>query len=179
MIRYRALLLAILSLIPGGAQAGNSKQEEGRMPFRGALVYKYDAEQPIANEAQTQLTFSHAAYDTDGFYNSTTGRFVIPAGVSKVKLKAQIIWANNGTGFRQLVIKKNFVNGDFSTGWFPGVPATTVLANPNTTTDVSVAPPAIPVTEGDNFLAEAFQNSGASLDARKSVGTWFSIEVVE
>jgi hypothetical protein len=104
------------------------------MPFRGALVYKFDADQVVASDANVQLTVSNVVYDTDGFFNPTTNRFVIPAGVSKVRLTAQAIWGSNPTGLRQTVIKKNFVNGDLSTGWYPGVPASTIPANPSTTT---------------------------------------------
>lgn len=149
------------------------------MSFRGALVYKFDANQTLTNVINTQLTFPTVEYDTNGFFNQTTQRFVIPAGVTRVKLKAQTVWANNNSGIRQLVIKKNFVNGDLSTGWFPGVPATTPLSNIATTTDLQITTPVISVVEGDTFLAEGYQSSGGSLAILKSVGTWFSIEVIE
>jgi hypothetical protein len=149
------------------------------MPFRGALVYKFDASQTFANVTNSQLTFPTVEYDTDGFFNQATQRFVIPAGVSKVRLRAQAVWASNSSGMRQMVIKKNFVNGDLLTGWFPGVPANTLPANNATTTDVQTSTPVISVVEGDTFLAEAYQSSGGSLSVLKSVGTWFSIEVVE
>lgn len=151
------------------------------MAFRGALVYK-TTDQPIPNSTNADLTYDTVVYDIGGLFDHATSRFVIPAGVSKVKLKAQIIWANNAAGLRQTVIKKNFVAGDLSTGWYPGVPASTIPANPNTTTDVSAMTPVLEVVEGDYFLVEGFYYTGASgatITARGSVGTWFSIEVLE
>lgn len=149
------------------------------MSSRGALVYKNDTNQPVSDSVNTLLTLSDVVYDTDGFFNPENSRFVIPAGVSKVRFRAQTIWANNGNGFRQLVIKKNFVDGNLSTGWYPGVPATTVPANPYTTTDISISTPILQVSAGDTFLAEVLQASGAPLNVLKSVGTWFTIEVIE
>lgn len=149
------------------------------MSFRGALVYKNDSDQNVLMEVNTQLIHSDTVYDTDSFFDTTTKRFVIPVGVSKVRLIAQAVWANNSTGFRQLVIKKNFVTGDFSTGWYPGVPATTVPANAITTTDLNISTPILDVVEGDNFLVEVYHSVSPSLNVLKSVGTWFAIEVIE
>lgn len=165
------ILVLILTLCLGVSEA--------HAQYRGALVYKFDAAQTLANVTNTQLTFPTVEYDTSGFFNQATQRFVIPAGVSRVRLKAQTVWTNNNSGIRQLVIKKNFINGDLSSGWYPGVPATTPLSNIATTTDLQISTPVLSVVEGDTFLAEGYQSSGGSLAVMKSVGTWFTIEVVE
>ena len=145
--------------------------------MNGAMIYKDTANQNIAHNVHAFVTFNRIVYDTAGFFDILCPtRIIVPSGASKVIMKAQIIFAGNPHGMRQLVIKKNFSPGG---GWYPGVPAQTMVANERTTTDVQVFTCPIPVVAGDFFELEAFQTSGGNLDILASVGSWFSIEVVE
>jgi hypothetical protein len=145
--------------------------------FRGAMVRKghpTPGNQSIPDNVATMVVFHHVDYDTDSFYSSLTPtRLTVPAGVSKVRLVGQAIFQRgNGTGFRQIVIKKN---GQF----FPGDPCVNVNANNVTTSDLVAISPVLPVAEGDYFELEVFHSDGAALPLLASTGTFFAIEAVE
>lgn len=167
------ILAIVLALVAFPAQAA----------FKGALVYKAGSDQSIPNGIQTMTTFNTEVYDTDGFFDASTSatRFVIPEGVTAVRMACQHIWYNNANGIRQIVLKKNYPanNGYGVGGWYPGNPAVTLGANGATTTDPHVYTGVIPVQAGDFFECEAYQNSGVGLNLLASVGTWFFIEAVD
>lgn len=147
------------------------------MAYRGALVFKaYPTDQSVPTNTWTMATWaddSTNGYDTDGFFNSSNPtRLTVPAGVTKIRIMAQTIWAmGNGAGFRQVVIKKN---GAF----FYGDPIVNVLANSATTTDIGCISPVLNVTPGDYFEVELFHTDGGNLALLASTGTFFSIEVI-
>lgn len=146
---------------------------------RGAKVYQ-NVDELVTSGVNTELSFDTIDTDPEGIFNPITSRFVIPTGVSKVILKAQVVWGYNCTGLRQLVIKKNYIAGDPThPGWYPGVPASTILANCVTTSDHQVITPVLSVVPGDTFDLEGFHTAGVAIPARGSDGTWFSIEIIE
>jgi hypothetical protein len=153
------------------------------MTFRGALVY-LGTPFATANGVRAMVPWSEVVYDTDNFFNpADPTKLTIPAGITKVKLASSHIWANNSSGLRQVVIKKNAgVNG--SDGFFPGCGPGMNNANNQTTSDPHATTAVIPVNEGDFFQSEAGQWSGTTLGMAldgtgKSRGTWFAIEVME
>lgn len=149
------------------------------MTFRGALVTTIGTpSQSIPNATLQFLNFNTVERDTDSFFNpAVPTRLTVPTGVSKVRLAGQVVFNHQSmTGLRQVVIKKNFPAG---LGWYAGVPASTIVANQTTTTDVHVSTPVIDVQEGDFFELEVYQSGGVPITALASVGTWFTIEVVE
>jgi hypothetical protein len=147
------------------------------MTFRGALVYRLKSHQVFAGPHEVAF-YDTVLYDTDGFWDGGS-KFIIPAGVHAVKLSNSIIFEGNGSGARQLVIKRNRINGDATSGFYPGVGPETMPANSMTTTDFGVQTPVLPVRQGDAFQTEVLHSSGVSLNALAAGGCWFAIEVVE
>ncbi len=139
--------------------------------FSGALV-TLSADQTIPNDASSPVDYGVEQYDHgDWFDVSSPRRFIVPDGVSRVRVIASYVYEHNSTGVRQGVIKKNgaFVDGG-------GV--TNTLANDRTTTDLQVQTAVLDVVPGDYFETEGFQNAGGNLLLLKSTGSWFFIEKV-
>jgi len=143
------------------------------------------------------LTWDDLQYDTSGLFPSAPpsqlDRFVIPAGVSYVRLSANVRWENNDDGSRLLYIVKN----DDLTNIMPfsavnAIPKDTDTSLPltlqNLHTSQNITSPIIPVVQGDFFQVRVYQNSGATLQLGKHdpdptkkrlKSTWFAIEVVK
>lgn len=153
--------------------------------YRGALVRKAlvggaAVNQSIPNAASPYpaLTFDQVIYDTEGCYDATDNSFVIPAGVTFATIGLQVVWVNNSTGLRQIVIqRKSPLNVDPTKyEFFPGDPVSTQQANTNTTTDMETHTiAAIPVVAGERYKAFPLQTSGAALDISGGTGTVFGI----
>lgn len=146
--------------------------------LRGAFVHKGgDIDQITAgsfnNTILTPITFGKVEYDTHGFFDGTD-TFVIPVGVSMVRLQCQLVFESNARGFRQASIRKN---GDM----YPGYPSDNRPAVSGTNTDINIASPIIPVKAGDRFQCEAWHWISEDEPPLKIMGlaaVWFAIEVV-
>lgn len=162
--------------------------EKVKPRFRGALVHKGGGLPQIIEVAIpgiVPITFHTVVYDSDGFWNAQRQRFVIPAGVSWVRLSAQVVWSTppvapvGNSHVRQIVIKKNFVSLN---DWYvdrPGWAVGQVFGHSGTTNDVQAHGPVLPVVAGDNFLVDAFHSSaGTTQEISAGNGTWFSIEAI-
>lgn len=158
----------------------NSHAAEGKaddvhgLAFRGALVY-LSANQSIADDTLTAINWDSEEYDTDGFHESATNpsRLTIPAGVSKVIVKAQIAWLENSTGKRLIYQTKNGTT-------FAGRGNSFIPASPSYNTCHQVISTMVDVAEGDYFEVLVQQDSGGALDVRNGKAySWFAIEVVE
>jgi hypothetical protein len=178
----RAAVKLLLSALLGGCFATSPQAE-----FRGALVYK-SAEQVVTPGIPgiAQITFDQVLYDTCGCWDGHRNRFVIPAGVTFVRLNAQAIFQHGekptgASNVRQIVIKKNFETLD---NWYYGRPGWAVGQVPThiaTTVDVHASGPVLPVRAGDTFLVDAFVWDGPESHPVKILGingTWFAIEIV-
>lgn len=152
--------------------------------FDGALMFKAlnggnPVDQYIANATapyQT-LTFNSAAYDTGSYWNSSRNCFQIPAGVSKVQFSAQAVFMTNNVGLRQLLIQRSSP-GSTTFAFFPGVPIHNTMAVTGTTTDIAFTSAVLPVTEGECYALQPYQDSGSSLAVSGGGGTWFAMEVI-
>jgi microcystin-dependent protein len=116
-------------------------------------------------------------YDTNGFWGSAApSRLVIPAGVTKIKLrfKAQISSGTDGavTGGTayEAFFRKNGSDGGFAGNDF-------VRAEWETWPDVDLSSDVLTVAEGDYFEVILFGT--AAFTMRANGRTWFAIEVVE
>jgi hypothetical protein len=139
---------------------------------RGALVGRTTT-QSIANVTDTAVQFDQEQYDTDAIHDSATNnsRLTVPAGVTKVRLAANVEWDNLGAeAFRQMWLHKNgalfpgsakHINKESTQGW------------------MNVATGAVEVTAGDYFELIVRQSSGSSINIVNSDNTWFSLEIVE
>lgn len=145
-------------------------------PFRGCLASK-TVSQSIPNTTFTHLLFDGEVYDTDNIHSivTATDSFVVPAGVTKIKMHLYITWSYNATGVRQIHLQKN------GNGFFPGACKDYVNG-----VDMSVGAsreiisPTLLVAAGDTFKFQAYQSSGAALNATgdvNGVNTWASMEI--
>lgn len=138
--------------------------------YKGALAYRNT--QSTANTGGN-ISFQAESFDTGGFWviGSPT-RMTIPAGVSKVRLHANMEAGNGGIDLGIEFMKNNspaFIGNSgsvHSNSYTPGTPDN----------QVSVHSGAIPVVENDYF--EVRQTKSASWGERQT-RTWFELEVLE
>jgi hypothetical protein len=145
----------------------------GTSLFRGAMLTTSSGINVINGASLKEIPWDGAEYDTDGFLDTALDSIVIPAGVSRVQLSAQLLWENNTAGRRQAQLYKN-------NGGPPGTPVDNRLADTGSGSYFSVFTSAIlSVDEGDVFTIKTWQNSGSDLTINSNAATWFQIEVKE
>lgn len=148
----------------------------------GALVYNSSAFTMAVSGTWTNITWSAESYDTAGFHDtgSNTERLTVPAGVTKIRLLGNAEFsALNTTGTRGIRFYKN------GTGVAAGT-SEVLLPAISTANAFSMylATPILPVTSGDYFTMQYWQNStltNGTLGANATDGskTYFAIEVLE
>lgn len=143
-------------------------------PYRGARAYR-TANLNISNGVSTAISWMSDAApdgrDTDGIWNiGSPNRLVVPTGVTKVRLAANLSWANNSTGFRSTWMMKNGAT-------FHGRPLDVRVGN--STTSLNIATAVIDVTSGDYFELWVYQNSGSTLALSATQDMWFAMDIVE
>ena len=156
------------------ALSDTSGEVVGASGFSGALVtLSSDMSVTNTDASYPPVTWGAEEYDTNDFHSTltNTGRFTIPAGVSKITLSAQVIWDSNSSGDRAVFIHKNG-NGDFA-----GRPY--CYQETSTTFVSSLKSPPLAVVENDYFELKVWQNSGATRSLLQDYKSWFSIEVIE
>lgn len=139
---------------------------------RGALV-KRTAVQSITTGAVNVVNFDAESYDTDSIHDTVTNndRLVVPTGITKIRLFANVKYAINSTGIRGLYVYKNGVPS------FDG--SSLVFRNSVVTfgTQIPMATTVLSVSGGDYFHLGAWQNSGGNLDIDAT--TWFAMELIQ
>ncbi len=147
-------------------------------PFRGALVKRTTA-QAITTATETAVTWETATYDTDSIWSAgSPTRLTVPAGVTKVRLKTNVQWDANATGYRYVTFKKN--GADFAGR---GGSLVDDLAANFYWQNIGTA--VVEVTAGDYFDVRVQHNKGSNLNllpiAASTWGEllWFSLEIVE
>jgi hypothetical protein len=145
--------------------------------FIGALVGK-TAHQSIATGTFTKITWDAESYDTSNIHDNAINntRMTVPAGVTYVKVKTQLWWQGpaSASGYKSIVIRKNgsYFEGMGSTVW-----AATTIAD-HYTAETTV----VPVTAGDYFEVEVYQNTGVTLTlyagGTSKQETWFALEAI-
>lgn len=150
---------------------GNSERQNHSLTGRRALVEKA-ANQSIANSSAVTLTWdalTTANNDLGATLSSSTG-LVIPAGVSKVRVSAGVVWASSASGARYLAIYKNGTN-------VRGLPQDRRSAV-SSTLFMTITSAAIPVVAGDVLTVVAIQDSGGAINIEGSTACWFEVEAV-
>lgn len=144
-------------------------------PHQYALVHKGDQPQKIVGKPWERVEFEVVASDDFGFWDGGNSQFVIPEGVTLVRLTGQIVFAHGANGARQVLITKNGA-------LFDCYPAQNGAAFKGTTPDMNVSSPPLKVKSGDTFQLHAWavQSRWAKRPAEiyGNGGTWFSIEVL-
>jgi hypothetical protein len=147
--------------------------------FKGALVAlpSTSANQTLSNTTWTPIGYDTEEYDTDNFHDNAVNnsRLTVPAGVSRVKLTANVYWQQDNVGRRIHALRKNGAQiiGSFYASILPedGIGSNT--------SSVNLASPVLSVSEGDYFEINAYQDSGGNLDIDSGDINWFAIEVIE
>ena len=148
----------------------------GKLAYRGALAY-LSADQNIGGNTPTILSFGNESYDTSSIHDNSTnpGRLTVPSGVTRVRVKAKVIFSANATGIRKATITKGGVVT------YAGNPDEIKTAGTSTTT-IYIESPVLTVVAGDYFEIYATQTSGGTLGVLGSASgdyTWFAMEIIE
>lgn len=140
--------------------------------YRGCVARK-TGNQSISTSSTTALAFDAAdSIDTDGIHDpsSNNERLTVPAGVTKIRLRAFIPWAAAANGFRQAFFVKNGATTLDAERVDPGNGSTGIY-------QTIVSEPLI-VTSGDYFNVAVWQDSGGSVNVA-GARAWFEMEIVE
>ena len=143
--------------------------------FRGAQVYP-SSNVSVLSQTYTRIPFNTEVYDTSAIHDNATNnaRLTVPAGVSKVRLHAQISVVNTDTAFNGTVsIEINH------TAYAVAIANSTVAAFMG----VNLSSGVISVVTGDFFelgiwTSTAREVTGGS-SATRQYQTWFSMEIIE
>ena len=116
-----------------------------------------NASPSIPNNTTTLITWNQEEFDTDAYHStsSNTSRITIPAGkAGKYLISGFILFSNNTSGYRRLVVKKN------------GSDIRELGANTPSTNSFAVITCSLIVDCAVNDYIEwaAYQTSGATLD---------------
>lgn len=135
-------------------------------------VVKKSGPQTIPSATHTALSFETEISDTGEFHStvSNTSRLTVPPGVSRVKVRANAVFAASGVGARSLRILKNGASME-------GVPFIRMVnTGASLAAVINVASGVLNVTPGDYFEASVYQDSGGNLNVLADEATWFEIE---
>lgn len=128
--------------------------------FRGCKISSTST--PSITNWSDALQFSTSSfakvvkYDTDGFYNSSTGMITIPDNVKKIIARGRITFASSSGGFLELYLLKN------QSIAYEGSNCTKI---PTAATDmpITVQSGVIEVVKGDTINMAVYNGSNASL----------------
>jgi hypothetical protein len=162
----------VLTFVSGGSGIWRCTDIQRYKTFRGVKVYNNSGgTQSIATTATTKIIFNITEFDTDSFWNPSTTRIEIPAGVSYVKLVGIVSWIDAYT-----------TEGTRRGGWLYKngsllVPSSCAAGSPNCHNNVSSG--AVPVTSGDYFELYAVNGDTIAKNISQSpVNTSLTMEVI-
>ena len=137
------------------------------------LVKMAASGQTLGTATLTTLNDWELVEDHGGGVFDTVGKakITVPAGASKVVVRAQISFAADATGYRRVYVEMN--GGNVS-----GMPWQTAQAVSGIATVINICSAPILVSAGDYFEVVASQSSGGDLDVQGGTNCWFSVEVL-
>lgn len=143
--------------------------------FRGALV-THSAALDIVTSTLTSVTWNTETYDTDTIHDNSTNpeRLTVPAGVTRVRLSANVQWEPSTAGnTRQIFISKNGDDGVYDgRANISGGKPTTVNYAQNCHSAVLI------VAEDDYFICRVQHDVGSNLEILQP-NSWFSMEIIQ
>lgn len=131
-----------------------------------AAYYRKSADQSLGNASQQTVAWQTAIYDQFGMKSGDD--FIIPAWATHVRISASLLYGPSTGGYRYLTIQRG---GAFV------VSNRTLSTGATAQTEVGVITPILPVTGGDSFRVQTWQNSGGSLAVLGLAATWINIEL--
>ena len=149
----------------------------GKLAFRGALAY-LASNQSFADGVAAMVSFGAETYDTSSIHDNSTNpsRLTVPAGVTRVRLRAQVYFDTDADGNRYAWIYKN------NSETYIGCAASIVYPVATTTTVMQLESPVLTVIAGDYFEVKAAHTAGNALNVMGiATGnyTWFAMEIIE
>ncbi len=136
-------------------------------PFRGALVYGVSA-------LNGSLQFLYEEYDTDAIHSGASDRLVVPDGVTKVRLKAQIYAPGNMANTR-ILIRKNGSPENYrgeANCIFPQTASSTPITK-------LLETPVLSVSGGSYFDVYVLSDGAVVTADATGFYWWFTMEIVE
>lgn len=176
------------------SNASNGNNRERNNTFKGAYATAaiYEEAPNKISHGQRSISLHRTAslaipnggnnieWDTVGhndfasFTIGQSGVVIAPgSGIKRVRVTGGCIFDANGTGSRQLQIRKNNQQGYVGAAMTTNVPGSAGAGPLNVFSGV------LDVNEGDTISLFAYQDSGVSLNVQGSGLTWFNVEVVE
>ncbi len=160
-------------LVRGDAAAGGGGSSAGvALPFQGAR-YTLGSTQIIAQATTTTVVWaaSEKNYDIGDWFDDANDQFVVPAGVTKVRIKWNMVFGSNVNNNRWGWVEKNGNTFRYAYSHSHAAGAAKAMQG-----DTGV----IEVVQGDTFLIKAHQDSGTGLDIYSATEpTVFAIEAIE
>jgi hypothetical protein len=149
--------------IPDTYWVKNEKARGSKMTLSSGLL--------VPSGVETVVTFAGPTYETEPGADATWG-FYCPAGVSIVRLTAQVMFGSNASGSRGIRILRNGgTEGD-------GLGSCRVPAADGANgTILNIAGGIYPANPGDYFQLLASQNSGSGIILTPN-NTWFCMEII-
>ena len=145
----------------------------------GAKVHDNSA-QSISNTTFTAKVWDTEAYDTNSYHDNITNntRMTIPAGVTRVRLTAHILWDFFNGNTRSIKIRKNGVDGAIDDAVSTYQPKISQVAGQHSGVQgMFIDSGVITVAPGDYFEVLVWQNSGGNLNVT-AYQSWFQIEAL-
>ena len=148
----------------------------GKLAFRGAFV-RLSAAISIANSTNTIIDWDSEDYDTSTIHDTVTNpsRLTVPAGVTRIKLHAQICFDANATGVRRVLIYK------YGAEWVRQ-PYVNIAAPATGPGIIIISSPAYTVSATDYFTVAVLQSSGGALNlagGNSNPSSYFAMEIIE
>lgn len=150
-------------------------------PFRGAFGYKdVPGTQSIPNNANTLVQLDVEDYDTDAIFDPATYTFTIVAGVTRIRISAQVNLQSYPVAADAAMTVHVWKNG--AIGAYPGQPLQSFAPNEagggNTVSATyNIHSPVITVATNDTFDLRVYQNSGVALNLGPYT-SWMAIEII-
>jgi hypothetical protein len=146
--------------------------------YRGAVAKKSADQTGLNLTTATALTWDAEDLDTDSIHStvSNTSRLTVPAGVSKIKLKASVFFGGVATDQWMLVyFGKNGINA-----FFGGAVQSLYNGSTNflTTPGASIESATLQVTPGDYFEVIVQTRSDTAIDIKSSI-SFFEMVIIE
>lgn len=147
--------------------------------FRGAMVKKSANQTNVAaiGFPGTVLSWDQEEYDTDDIHDNSTNntRLTVPAGVTRVRLSANVEWVPEGTGpDRAITMQKN---GSEIIGLAQALQGQSAAANRQRQNIISAV---MTVVATDYFEVFAWSSQTDQDDVvGNDPGTWFTMEIIE
>lgn len=147
--------------------------------FRGAVAFPTSSQTVLTSTGGQRVSCLGEHYDTDNIHDTTTNqdRLTVPAGVTKVRVKAQTSWSANTAGYR--LSQFSHYN---SAGTYQGIAAKNLI-NPSTSNPTTYFESFVMnVVAGDYFEWAVYQDSGTALSivgSAAGTSSWMAMEIIE